>query len=266
MSVANTCSTYLDAFRLYLISERVCRADFTENIHWRACAILLVRAYTRSHVHTHWIVVCFVQGVWFLYTGVLYAIFFMLRNKQPIKIRDIRMVSVFMFMLLIQSVFLNIAVMTVSALLAKVDRLLLTLALFQGGSHNKYDSAIGSFAFILYLYFHLMRAARLLFIYKWYARATRESLSLRTRTLTRHEAKAYSAASKEWFLKFRFVLEFRFYVGAAFALLVLIIIPICLVTYLESPAFSGDGLTVYTTVRCEWWHIPGTSTIPQLQF
>jgi hypothetical protein len=42
----------------------------------------------------------------------------------------------------------------------------------QSGTHNKYDSAIGTFAFILYLYFHLMRAVRLLFIYKWYARKT----------------------------------------------------------------------------------------------
>jgi hypothetical protein len=59
-------------------------------------------------------------------------------------------------------------------------------------------------------------------------------------------------------MNFRFVLEFRFYIGAAVVLFVLVILPIMLVLYKESPVFTQSGDAVYTTVRCNWWHIPGT--------
>jgi hypothetical protein len=55
----------------------------------------------------------------------------------------------------------------------------------------------------------------------------------------------------------RFVLEFRFYVGAGLALLVFVLLPLMLVLVLTSPSFTGDGRSVYSTARCDWWNIPG---------
>jgi hypothetical protein len=123
---------------------------------------------------------------------------------------------------------------------------------------------VGTFTFIVYLFFHVMRTLRVLFIYKWYVCGLKRSLHCISlnRGAVRYEAIAYDVGSVEWFVRFQFVLRVRFYVKAGLILLVFVICPFILVTTFESPLYASSGSNIYSTTRCQWWHIPGGFATP----